>query len=136
MACFIQAATHVSGNTVLDAANLVRNYVVSGAVKALGEEQFANIPPSAPRDPLVTDLAKAESDLERIEAQHIVAKARIAALRNERATRDATPRPLAPEPLSGLVLRKPADEVKLFCQLFRGRPDVYPTRFVSKETLV
>lgn len=30
--------------------------------------------------------------------------------------------------------RTPADKVKLFRQLFRGRPDLYPTRFVSKKT--
>ena len=103
-------------------------------MKAPGEEQFPNVLPLAPRDPLVTELAKAESDLERIEAQRIAAKARIAALRNELATLDATPLPLAPEPLSGLTPRTPADKVKLFRQLFRGRPDVYPTRFVSKKT--
>jgi superfamily II DNA or RNA helicase len=28
----------------------------------------------------------------------------------------------------------PADKVNLFRQLFRGRPDLYPTRFVSKKT--
>jgi len=28
----------------------------------------------------------------------------------------------------------PADKVRLFRSLFRGRPDVYPTRFVSKKT--
>jgi len=41
---------------------------------------------------------------------------------------------LAREPLSGLGPRTPADKVTLFRQLFRGRPDVYPTRFVSKKT--
>jgi DNA-binding transcriptional MerR regulator len=35
-------------------------------VKAPGEEQSRNDSPSAPRDPLITELAKAESDLERI----------------------------------------------------------------------
>ncbi len=103
-------------------------------MKAPGEEAFPNLSQSAPRDPLVAELTKAESDLERIEAQRIAAKARIAALRNELATLDASPRPSASEPLSGLVPQTPADKVKLFCQLFRGRPDVYPTRFVSKKT--
>ena len=103
-------------------------------MKAPGEEQSRNDSPSAPRDPLVTELAKAESDLERIEAQRTAAKARIAALRNELATLDPAPRPVAPEPLSGRAPRTPADKVKLFRQLFRGRPDLYPTRFVSKKT--
>jgi hypothetical protein len=30
--------------------------------------------------------------------------------------------------------RTPADKVKLFRQLLRGRPDMYPTRFVSNKT--
>lgn len=100
----------------------------------LGEEQSRNDSPCAPRDLLVTELAKAESDLERIETQRTAANARIAALRNELAAHDATPRSLAPEPLSGLAPRTPADKVKLFRQLFRGCPDLYPTRFVNKKT--
>ena len=93
-------------------------------MKAPGKEQFPNVLPLAPRDPLVTELAKAESDLERIEAQRIAAKARIAALRNELVTLDATPLPLAPELLSGLTPRTPAEKVKLFRSLFRGREEV------------
>ena len=103
-------------------------------MKAPGEKQFRNDSPSAPRDRLVTELAKAESDLERIEAQRTAANARIAALRNELAALDASPQPMAPEPQSELAPRTPADKVKLFRQLFRGRPDLYPTRFVSKKT--
>ena len=99
-----------------------------------GKEQRPSGQGSASRDTLVTELAKAESDLERIEAQRIAAKARITTLRNELAAHDATPRPVAPEPLSGLAPRTPADKVKLFRQLFRGRPDLYPTRFVGKKT--
>jgi hypothetical protein len=103
-------------------------------VKAPGEKQFRNGLDSARHDTLVTELAKAESDLERIEAQRTAANARIAALRNELAALDASPHPMAPEPQSGLAPRTPADKVKLFRQLFRGRPDLYPTRFVSKKT--
>ena len=32
------------------------------------------------------------------------------------------------------VPRTPAEKVKLFRSLFRGREDVFPTRFVSKKT--
>jgi len=73
-------------------------------------------------------------DLARIDAQRIAAKARIAALRSELAAHEPAPRPLAPVPLMGLAPGTPADKVKLFRQLFRGRQDVYPTRFVSKKT--
>ncbi|MEO5700311.1 MAG: restriction endonuclease subunit R, partial [Casimicrobiaceae bacterium] len=90
--------------------------------------------PSAPQDPLVAELAKVESDLERIEGQRIAVEARIAALRKELAAHEAPPQPRAPEPLPGFAPRTPADKVKLFRQLFRGRPDLYPTRFVSKKT--
>jgi outer membrane protein TolC len=72
-------------------------------VEAPDEKQSRNDSPSAPRDLLVTELAKAESDLERIEAQRIAAKARIATLRNELAALHASPRPMAAEPLSGLA---------------------------------
>ena len=99
-----------------------------------GEKKFRNGSAFAPHDTLVTKLAKAESDLERIEAQRIAAKARIATLRNKLAALDTTPPRVAPVPLSELAPRTPADKVKLFRQLFRGRPDLYPTRFVSKKT--
>ena len=62
-------------------------------MKAPGEKQSRNDSPSAPRDPLVTELAKAESDLEQIEAQRIAAKSRIAARRSELAALDASPGP-------------------------------------------
>ena len=103
-------------------------------MKGPDEERVPNVPHSAPRERLVAELAKVESELEQLESKRRAAQARIAALRNELATRDATPQPLAAEPLPGLAPRAPADKVKLFRQLFRGRPDVYPTRFVSKKT--
>ena len=63
---------------------------------------YLNDSPSAPRDLLVTELARAESDLERIEAQRTAATARIDA-REELAALDATPRPEGPEPPPGFA---------------------------------
>ena len=103
-------------------------------MKGPDEEWVPSVPPSAPRGRLVAKLAKVESELEQIESKRTAAQARITALRNELATLDATPQPLAAEALPELAPRAPADKVKLFRQLFRGRPDVYPTRFVSKKT--
>ena len=60
--------------------------------------------PPVRADPRVAKLAQAESDLARIEAQRIAAKARIAALRSELAAHKPAPRPLAPVPLMGLAL--------------------------------
>ena len=45
-----------------------------------------------------------------------------------RASPDSTTTP------SGLTPRTQEGKVKLFRQLFRGRPDLYPTRFISKKT--
>jgi hypothetical protein len=86
-------------------------------VKAPGKKQGRNGPPSAPRDPLVTELAKAESDLERIEAQRTTANARIDALRKELAALNVAPRPLVPEALPGFAPRTPAGKVQLFRRL-------------------
>jgi hypothetical protein len=35
---------------------------------------------------------------------------------------------------NGETPETPADKVKLFQSLFRGRPDIFPTRFVSQRT--
>ena len=102
-------------------------------VKAFAEERNPSGPLSA-RDSLVTELASLASDLERIETQRIAAKTRIATLQNELATLDAaTPRLVAEAPPTQAP-RTPKEKVKLFRELFRGRSDLYPTRFVSKRT--
>jgi hypothetical protein len=103
-------------------------------MKAFAEERNPSGPLSAPRDSLVTELAKVESDLKQIEAQRTAAKARIAALQDELATLDTATRDLVAEVPSALAPRTPKEKVKLFRQLFRGRSDVYPTRFVSRRT--
>ncbi len=90
---------------------------------------------SARRQALESAIAKQEASLRRLADEQAEAKARLSALQCELAALDQVPAP-APEPTAPLPggPRTPADKVKLFRQLFRGRPDLYPTRFVSKKT--
>ena len=87
------------------------------------------------RATLATALAEEEARLRRVETERADATARVDALRAQLAALNEPPvaavepsRPLANPP------RSPAEKVKLFLQLFRGRDDLYPTRFVSKKT--
>jgi hypothetical protein len=64
-----------------------------------------------------------EARLRRLEAECAEAKVRITALR---ALPIVAPTATAPQ--------SPIEKVKLFRQIFRGREDLYPTRFVSKKT--
>ena len=76
-----------------------------------------------------------EARLRRLEAERAEAKTRADALRAKLAALDA-PSLAPPEPSGSLATppQSPADKVRLFRQLFRGRDDLYPTRFVSKKT--
>ncbi len=104
-------------------------------------------------------IAEEEAGLRRLEEERAEAQVRLSVLRRELAALDlvpapkqtapeqtapeqtapeqtapvpTTPAPTASAPAAGP--RTPADKVKLFRQLFRGRPDIYPTRFVSTKT--
>ncbi|MFO0567119.1 MAG: hypothetical protein U0263_15730 [Polyangiaceae bacterium] len=87
------------------------------------------------RASLANALEEEEARLRRLEAERAEAKARADALRAKFAALDA-PCLARPEPSELLATppQSPADKVKLFRQLFRGRDDLYPTRFVSKKT--
>src|SRR5262245_12750005 len=94
----------------------------------------ADPPPPDRREALAREVAKEEANLRRLDAEHREAGARLAVLRRELATLEAAHAPTpAPEPakLHNGGPRTSAEKVKLFRQLFRGRPDLYPTRFVS-----
>ena len=92
---------------------------------------------SAPpeRASLANALEEEEARLRRLEAERAEAKTRADALRAKLAALDA-PSLAPPEPSGSLATppQSPADKVRLFRQLFRGRDDLYPTRFVSKKT--
>jgi len=89
------------------------------------------------RDELIGEIEKAEALLSHLEAEQEQARARVAALREELASQGrAEPgiRVHLPPTPSQPVPRSPQEKVRLFRQLFRGRADVFPTRFVSRKT--
>ena len=88
------------------------------------------------RETLLDAIEKEQELLARLEREQSQGRTRLATLRSELALFGPDPeirvhlqlQPALPTP------RTPADKVKLFRQLFRGRDDVFPTRFVSKKT--
>ena len=87
------------------------------------------------RASLAAALAEEEARLQRLDAERADAKARADALRVRLAAAgDARGVQSAAEPACARAPQSSSEKVKLFRQLFRGREDVYPTRFVSKKT--
>src|SRR5262245_9148907 len=85
------------------------------------------------RPSIAQALEEEEERLRRLDAERAETKARAAALRAQLAALE--PRVVRDESLvAATAPRSPAEKVKLFRQLFRGRDDLYPTRFVSKKT--
>ena len=81
-------------------------------------------------------IARAQARLEALEAEQGEARARLAALQSELASPGAPRNPgvgSRPETIAR-VPETPAAKVRLFRSLFRGRSDVFPTRFVSQRT--
>lgn len=92
-------------------------------------------PPSA-RDALRNAITKEESRLSTLTAQHAESSRRLSALKAELAALDSRPRIHVPLPKALRVPtpQTPSDKVRLFRSLFRGRADIFPTRFVSAKT--
>lgn len=82
------------------------------------------------KDDISNELAREEEKLAEIEEAREQTRARIETLQLEleRARATTTSTEVGPSP------RTAADKVELFRSLFHGRPDVYPTRFVSRRT--
>lgn len=87
----------------------------------------------APDRGLAKALEDEQARLCRLEAEQAEARARVAALRAEIAAELSRPGGANPTP-GPIVPYSASEKVKLFRRLFRGRDDVYPTRFVSKKT--
>ena len=89
------------------------------------------------RDELIGEIERAEALLSRLETEQGQARTRLALLREELAFQgqaEPDPRVHPPVTTASPVPRNPQEKVRLFRQLFRGRGDVFPTRFVSRKT--
>jgi superfamily II DNA or RNA helicase len=87
------------------------------------------------KEDIVRIIAREEERIRELDLTREEAKARIASLQVELDTALPGAPPL-PGSLStnAVTPQTPADKIRLFQALFRGRPDVFPKRFVSKKT--
>ena len=91
------------------------------------------------RDKLNEKIARARARVAELEIERDAEGMRIARLEAEIAALDARPpqraaSPVAPTsaaPAEAALPRPPQEKLEIFRSLFRGRPDVYPTRFES-----
>jgi superfamily II DNA or RNA helicase len=92
--------------------------------------------PGADRDALRNAIAQEECLLAKLEAKQTESRHRLTVLRTELAALDTEPEIRVRLPVSprGAIPRTSADKVRLFRSLFRGREDIFPTRFVSAKT--
>jgi superfamily II DNA or RNA helicase len=88
------------------------------------------------KEDILQDLALEQGRFTELERTREEARAMIESLRSELATASiATPPSLRlPTAMNGQVPQTRTDKVRLFRSLFRGRPDIFPTRFVAKTT--
>jgi hypothetical protein len=85
------------------------------------------------RDALRDAIAREELVFAKLQADQAESMHRLTALRAELAALDAEPEIHVNKALI-LEPRTPADKVRLFRSLFRGREEVFPTRFESRKT--
>jgi hypothetical protein len=86
------------------------------------------------RDDILRELEAAGSSLACVERTCGELKAKIASLQMELAALSAMANSAPALSPDTWAPQTPADKVKLFRSLFRGRTDVFPVRFVSKKT--
>ncbi len=90
----------------------------------------------ASRDAIRDAIAQEDALLVTLEAQQDESRHRLTALRAELAAFNAEPeiqvRP--PRAIEAPIPRTATDKIRLFRSLFRGREDIFPTRFVSTKT--
>src|ERR1700737_415670 len=88
------------------------------------------------RDALRDAIAKEEALLVTLKGQLAETRHRLSALRAELVALDTEPeiRVRLTLAFKAPIPRTPADKVRLFRSLFRGRGDIFPTRFESRKT--
>lgn len=99
------------------------------------KKNLSTVAPSR-RAELLEAIAQVEARISKLEAEREDSRRCLGALQAELASLDAQPenRVCLPLSLETPVPRTSSEKVKLFRSLFRGREDVFPTRFVSKRT--
>ena len=90
----------------------------------------------ANREALLKTITNEQTLLARLDREQADVRARLAALQAELASLGTEPEiRVSPSlPIKPSIPRTSTEKVKLFRSLFRGREDVYPTRFVAKKT--
>lgn len=88
------------------------------------------------REALLEAISKEEALLARLDHEQADARARLATLHAELSSLGTEPEIRVGLPIATAepVPRTSAEKVRLFRSLFRGREDVFPTRFVAKKT--
>lgn len=88
------------------------------------------------RDDVLDAIASDEARLAGLEAERVEVQARLRSLRAELEATGPEPeiRVRVPVATQARVPETSAEKVALFRSLFRGREDVFPTRFVAKKT--
>jgi len=99
-------------------------------------ESKSRAEPSSRRKELLASIAEEEDRLAKLEAEQTASRDRLSRLRAELAVAGSDPeiRVRLPVVAEAPIPQTSAEKVKLFCSPFRGREDVFPTRFVSKKT--
>jgi superfamily II DNA or RNA helicase len=86
------------------------------------------------KDDILQTIAREEERLRELDRTRKNLRARIASLKAEfDAASGVAPSPPCAPSTNAKAPQTPTEKVRLFQSLFRGRPDVFPTRFVSKK---
>jgi superfamily II DNA or RNA helicase len=88
----------------------------------------------ARKDDILDRIAREEACLADLDRARQATQARLASLKSALDAVSLSSAPLPESSASTDVPQTPADKVRLFLSLFQGRPDVFPTRFVSTKT--